>query len=198
MSGATTVLGGFRDFLMRGNVVELAVAVVVGAAFTNIVNAVVEGMINPLVGAFGTQDLDEYDSCLRGPCTYNQAGEVVHGIPIRWGSVLSATLTFLITAAVVYFLMILPMTRFLARLSSRTPASPPPVTELALLAEIRDELIAQRAARTAVGAPRTSPEEAQAQEAGAEAAVRGAAGTSVDAEAGKPDRLRKEREGDRA
>ncbi|GAA4950031.1 hypothetical protein GCM10023238_15440 [Streptomyces heliomycini] len=64
----TSVLQGFKAFLMRGNVVDLAVAVVIGAAFTNIVNAVVKGVINPLVGAFGTQDLDGYSSCLKGPC----------------------------------------------------------------------------------------------------------------------------------
>jgi large conductance mechanosensitive channel len=52
-----SVMAGFKAFLMRGNVVDLAVAVVIGAAFTNIVNAVVKGVINPVVGAFGTPDL---------------------------------------------------------------------------------------------------------------------------------------------
>ncbi|MGW3865461.1 large conductance mechanosensitive channel protein MscL, partial [Streptomyces sp. NPDC005047] len=60
---------GFKAFLMRGNVIDLAVAVVIGAAFTNIVNSVVKGVINPLIGAFGTQSLDSYSSCLKGPCT---------------------------------------------------------------------------------------------------------------------------------
>ncbi len=145
VAGVRVTLAGFREFLMRGNVVELAVAVVVGTAFTSIVNSVVEGVINPLVGAFGTQDLDEYESCLRGPCDWNKAGEVVSGIPIRWGSVISASLTFLITAAVVYFLMILPITRYLARrdAKSEVPLAP---TEVELLIEIRDELIALRAA----------------------------------------------------
>ncbi|MDT0343114.1 large conductance mechanosensitive channel protein MscL [Streptomyces sp. DSM 44938] len=155
-------MGGFREFLMRGNVVELAVAVVVGTAFTNIVNSVVEGIINPVVGAFGTQDLDAYESCLRGPCSVNEAGQVVDGIPIRWGSVLSASLTFLITAAVVYFLMILPITRYMARREAKAPAQPPTMTELDLLAEIRDELIAQRTGgngAVAVGAQRSGPPE---------------------------------------
>ena len=52
------VFEGFKTFLMRGNVVDLAVAVVIGAAFTNIVTSVVKGVINPLVGAFGTKNLD--------------------------------------------------------------------------------------------------------------------------------------------
>jgi large conductance mechanosensitive channel len=150
VAGVKETLDGFRAFLMRGNVVELAVAVVVGTAFTALVNSVVEGMINPVIGALGTQDLDAYESCLRGPCEPDAAGEMV-GIPIRWGSVLSASLTFLITAAVVYFLMILPMTRYVARRQARAPVEPAVTTELDLLTEIRDELVAQRIART--GAP---------------------------------------------
>ncbi|UCM88602.1 MscL family protein [Streptomyces marincola] len=169
LAGARSTLEGFRTFLLRGNVVELAVAVVIGAAFTNIVNSVVEGVINPLVGAFGTKDLDAYQSCLRGPCTVNEAGQVVEGIPIRWGSVLSASLTFLITAAVVYFLMILPLTRYLERRRAKAPAPPVVQTELELLAEIRDELVAQRAARedAAVGAQRTHSPGAATADSGA-------------------------------
>ncbi|NJQ07735.1 large conductance mechanosensitive channel protein MscL [Streptomyces lonarensis] len=138
------VVAGFREFLMRGNVVELAVAVVVGAAFTKIVNAVVDGVIGPLVGAFGTQNLDSYTSCLKGPCGEVNGEQI--GVLISWGSVLSAALTFLITAAVVYFLMILPMNRFKARMDAKKPQETPAATELELLAEIRDELVARRTA----------------------------------------------------
>ncbi|WP_058046696.1 large conductance mechanosensitive channel protein MscL [Streptomyces roseifaciens] len=140
----TGVLGGFKAFLMRGNVIDLAVAVVIGAAFTNIVNSVVKGVINPVVGAFGTKDLDHYASCLKGPCVKNAAGEVTKGVFIQWGSVLSATLTFLITAAVVYFLMLLPMKRWQDRQAARTPAAPAKETELELLKQIRDALVEQR------------------------------------------------------
>lgn len=140
---------GFKAFLMRGNVVDLAVAVVIGAAFTNIVNSVVQGVINPLVGAFGTKDLDHYSSCLKDPCKMNDAGEVVSGIPIMWGSVLSATLSFLITAAVVYFLMVLPMAKYLARQAARKAEKAGTqevleLSELEVLKEIRDALVAQR------------------------------------------------------
>src|SRR6185437_755630 len=94
-----SVWQGFKAFLMRGNVVDLAVAVVIGAAFTNIVNSVVKGIINPLVGAFGTKDLDKYRSCLKGPCEYDiKTGTVLKGVPIMWGTVLSSILSFLITA----------------------------------------------------------------------------------------------------
>ncbi|MFE2582099.1 large conductance mechanosensitive channel protein MscL [Streptomyces sp. NPDC059378] len=134
---------GFKAFLMRGNVVDLAVAVVIGAAFTNIVNSLVKGIINPLVGAIGTQNLDAYSSCLSSKCEGNQ------GIRLLWGSVLGATLTFLITGAVVYFLMVLPMSKYLARQEARKKAKEGThevieVTELEVLKEIRDALVAQR------------------------------------------------------
>jgi large conductance mechanosensitive channel len=138
---------GFKAFLMRGNVVDLAVAVVIGAAFTNIVNSVVQGIINPLVGALGTKDLDSYASCIKGPCT--GSGAEATGIRMMWGSVLGATLSFVITAAVVYFLMVLPMAKYLARQEARRKAKEGThevieVTELEVLKEIRDALVAQR------------------------------------------------------
>ncbi|WP_093800448.1 large conductance mechanosensitive channel protein MscL [Streptomyces sp. Wb2n-11] len=143
-----SVLAGFKAFLMRGNVIDLAVAVVIGAAFTNVVNSIVKGVINPVVGAFGTQDLEKYSSCLKQPCAPDKNG-VMQGIPINWGLVLSAVLSFLITAAVVYFLMVLPMAKYLARRAARDKAQEAAVevmevTEIELLKEIRDALVAQR------------------------------------------------------
>ncbi|MFJ6833195.1 large conductance mechanosensitive channel protein MscL [Streptomyces sp. NPDC091209] len=138
---------GFKAFLMRGNVIDLAVAVVIGAAFTNIVNSVVKGIINPLVGAVGTKNLDSYSSCLESPC--RGSGTTATGISLMWGSVLGATLSFVITAAVVYFLMVLPMAKFLARQAARQKAKEGThevieVSELEVLKEIRDALVAQR------------------------------------------------------
>ncbi|MGW3863882.1 large conductance mechanosensitive channel protein MscL, partial [Streptomyces sp. NPDC005047] len=109
--------------------------------------SVVKGVINPLIGAFGTQSLDSYSSCLKGPCT--GTGDTATGVRILWGSVLGATLSFLITAAVVYFLMVLPMAKYLARQEARRKAKESAeeiieVTELEVLKEIRDELVAQR------------------------------------------------------
>lgn len=146
-----SVWQGFKAFLMRGNVVDLAVAVVIGAAFTNIVNSLVKGIINPVVGAIGTKNLDNYTSCVQAPCHVNADGTVKRGIPIMWGSVLGATLTFVITAAVVYFLMVLPMSKYLARQEARKKAREGThevmeVTELEVLKEIRDALLAQRGA----------------------------------------------------
>lgn len=144
-----SVWQGFKAFLMRGNVVDLAVAVVIGAAFTNIVNAVVKGVISPLVGAIGTQNLDHYSACLKPRCQVAPDGTVKSGVQILWGSVLGATLTFVITAAVVYFLMVLPMAKYLARQAARKAAREGTkevleVTELEVLKEIRDALVAQR------------------------------------------------------
>jgi large conductance mechanosensitive channel len=138
-----SVWQGFKSFLMRGNVVDLAVAVVIGAAFTNIVNSVVKGIINPLVGAIGTQNLDTYSSCLSSSCSGDK------GIQLMWGSVLGATLSFVITAAVVYFLMVLPMSKYLARIEAHRKAKEGTqeiieITELEVLKEIRDALVAQR------------------------------------------------------
>ncbi|MCP9962623.1 large conductance mechanosensitive channel protein MscL [Streptomyces somaliensis] len=159
----TSVLEGFKAFLMRGNVVDLAVAVVIGAAFTNIVNAIVKGVISPVVGAFGTKSLDGYQSCLKGPCVV-KGGEVTSGVAILWGSVLSATLTFLITAAVVYFLMVLPMAKYLARKAAREKelrgdGDSVEVTELDVLKDIRDALARRdgETARARQAAPRSGP-----------------------------------------
>ncbi|MBU6529865.1 large conductance mechanosensitive channel protein MscL [Streptomyces sp. NPDC057245] len=159
-----SIWDGFKAFLMRGNVIDLAVAVVIGAAFTKIVNSVVEGVINPVVGALGTQSLDSYSSCLKGPCT--GTGETATGVRIAWGSVLGATLSFLITAAVVYFLMVLPMAKYLARQEARRKAKEGTeevieVSELEVLKEIRDTLIAQRGAASgaAPGLPATGSDQ---------------------------------------
>ncbi|MFE5790951.1 large conductance mechanosensitive channel protein MscL [Streptomyces sp. NPDC056503] len=156
-----SVMAGFKAFLMRGNVIDLAVAVVIGAAFTNIVNSVVRGVINPLVGAFGTKDLESYRSCLKGPCVVDESGNVVSGIPIMWGTVLSAILAFIITAAVVYFLMVLPMAKVLAKRAAHDKAKEGvdevlEVSELEVLKEIRDHLVAQRGPGSEKGTHPTS------------------------------------------
>ncbi|WP_326814550.1 large conductance mechanosensitive channel protein MscL [Streptomyces sp. NBC_01763] len=135
------LLEGFKVFLLRGNVIDLAIAVVIGAAFTNIVNAFVKGVINPLVGAIGTKDLESYSSCLKSPCvTDPKTGEATEGIRI---------LCFVITAAAIYFLMVLPMAKYLARRAAMQAAKDGvqetlEVSELEVLKEIRDVLVSQR------------------------------------------------------
>ncbi|QDY77242.1 large conductance mechanosensitive channel protein MscL [Streptomyces qinzhouensis] len=156
-----SVLEGFKAFLMRGNVIDLAVAVVIGAAFTQVVNSVVKGVINPLVGAFGTKDLDAYSSCIKGTCQVVN-GEV-QGIKILWGSVLGAALTFLITAAVVYFLVVYPLAKYLARKAARDAAKEGTkevveLSELEVLKEIRDALVTQGRGDGATGRPTGRPQ----------------------------------------
>ncbi|MFF2774992.1 large conductance mechanosensitive channel protein MscL [Streptomyces sp. NPDC058052] len=154
-----SVMAGFKAFLMRGNVIDLAVAVVIGAAFTNIVNSVVKGIINPIVGAFGTKDLESYVTCIKDPCRIVD-GEM-QGIQLQWGLVLSAILSFIITAAVVYFLMVLPMAKVLAKRAAHDKAKEGvqetmEISELEVLKEIRDHLVAQRGPGSTTGTHSTS------------------------------------------
>ncbi|MCI0384521.1 large conductance mechanosensitive channel protein MscL [Streptomyces sp. CNQ085] len=186
MSEKQGILTGFRSFLMRGNVVDLAVAVVIGAAFTKIVNSVVEGVINPVVGSIGPKDLDRYQSCLQGPCDFDEAtGAALSGIAIKWGSVLSAVLTFLITAAVVYFLMIVPMNKFKERLdalsakeAAEAAATPVQKTEVELLIEIRDALLAQRGDNGTTDAAALLAAQRKASDSGAQPDSERTSGTS--------------------
>jgi large conductance mechanosensitive channel len=129
------VLKGFKDFLMRGNVVELAVAVVIGVAFTGLVTAFTDNIINPFIAALGGANVN------------GLAFQLIDGNPesvVNIGAVLSAAINFAIIAAVVYFLFVLPFEKLkeLRRRGEETgPAEP---TDVELLAEIRDLLRAQQ------------------------------------------------------
>lgn len=78
--GKQSLLAGFEEFIMWGNVIGLAVAV--GATSSSVVNCVVNGIMNPLVGPFGTKDLAGYSSCLKGLYVINEKGEATGGIHI--------------------------------------------------------------------------------------------------------------------
>ena len=133
---------GFRAFLLRGNVIDLAVAVVIGTAFTALVTAVVTNIFNPVIGAiFDAKSLDNA-LILTDPLTAGEAH-------IRFGAVIGALINFVIIAAVVYFALVLPMNALLKRSFLRKqqePADPKPAppTELDLLAQIRDLLEGQQ------------------------------------------------------
>lgn len=131
---------GFKEFILRGNVMDLAVAVVIGAAFTAIVGAVVANIFTPLIGAiFNAKDLAA-TGIVRIPLTSGVA-------ELKFGAVLAAVITFLITALVVYFVFVVPMNALMKRAFQKPaePASdtPAPPTELDLLAQIRDLLEGQ-------------------------------------------------------
>ena len=106
------MLKGFRDFILRGNVMDLAVAVIIGAAFTAIVTALTTNIINPLLGA------------IIGKPNFDYLVANVHGGVIRYGTFLTAVVNFLLIAAVVYFLLVLP-TQYLLKRFNPPKAEPP-------------------------------------------------------------------------
>lgn len=137
------MLKGFRDFIMRGNVIDLAVAFVVGVAFTAVVTAIVTGIFNPLIATL-------FNAESMGKLVLPLPGKAV----LSYGSVLAAIITFLLTAAVVYFVFVMPLNKMKEAQERRRTAGLPaeaeaaPVTELDLLTEIRD-LLASRQAENA-------------------------------------------------
>ena len=135
------MLKEFRDFAMKGNVVDLAVAVIIGAAFGAIVNSLVTDVIMPLIGAItGGLDFSNYFLSLSSKVTAaNLADAKKQGAVLAWGSFLTLTLNFLIVAFVL-FIVIRVMTQF-KRKEAAAPAAPPkPTREEELLTEIRDLL----------------------------------------------------------
>jgi large conductance mechanosensitive channel len=113
----------FRDFLFRGNVVDLAVAVVIGTAFTAIVTSLVADIITPLLGIIGIPDFSSW---------VIEVGDA----EMRIGDFLNALISFLVIAAVIFFGVIQPMNRLMPK-KEEGPAGP---SEVDLLTEIRDEL----------------------------------------------------------
>lgn len=126
------VLKGFRDFITRGNVVDLAVAVVIGAAFTSVVKSFSDSFILPLIKVFsGGKPLS--------------GSFHLRGVAFPWADFVNAALSFLITAAVVYFIFVLPMNKMAALRDRRKAVVPATVSdEIRLLSEIRDALVARR------------------------------------------------------
>ncbi|WP_327147443.1 large conductance mechanosensitive channel protein MscL [Nocardia sp. NBC_01329] len=133
------MLKGFKDFLMRGNVIDLAVAVVMGTAFTAVVSSVTKGVVEPLLAVLGGSGQFGFGVTLMAgkPATF-----------IALGPIISAAIDFIMVAAVLYFALILPMKsmqrRFYAR--NNVEAEPSTPADIALLTEIRD-LLAEQAGR---------------------------------------------------
>jgi large conductance mechanosensitive channel len=132
------MLKGFKEFIMRGNVIDLAVAVVIGAAFTAIVNALVEGLLNPALGALFQADNLKSAWIVEIP-------SLSGGDPAKlmFGAVFAAIIQFLLVAAAVYFALVLPVNKLKERAEARRNAGiteDAPITELDLLTEIRDLL----------------------------------------------------------
>jgi large conductance mechanosensitive channel len=103
------MLKEFREFVLRGNLVDLAVAVVIGTAFTAVVTALVEDLITPLIAAIG------------GEPDFSGLTFTINGSVFRYGDFLNALITFLIVAAVLFFLVIKPVGTLLARMRTEPP-----------------------------------------------------------------------------
>lgn len=135
-----SMLKGFKDFIMRGNVVDLAVGVVIGTAFTAVVTSFTKSFLEPLIKwiSGGTGEL----SGVASPAD---------GIDFTYAAFLNTVITFLLTAAVLYFLVVFPLNK-LAERRKRGEEPPPeaPSEEVKLLTEIRDALLRQQVSPGAV------------------------------------------------
>ncbi|MGA5304216.1 large conductance mechanosensitive channel protein MscL [Nucisporomicrobium flavum] len=134
------MLKGFKDFIMRGNVVDLAVGIVIGAAFTAVVSGFTKSFLEPLIKWISG-----------GSGVTAGAWSPKAGVVFDYAGFINAVITFLLTAAVLYFLVVYPLNR-LAERRKRGEEPPPeaPSEEVKLLTEIRDALVRQQVAPGAV------------------------------------------------
>ncbi len=128
------MLNGFKNFIMRGNVVDLAVGVVIGAAFTAVVTAFTNAFLKPLI------------QLISGGRGVEAGAFTIRDIPFDWASFVNAIITFLLTAAAVFFVVVFPLNKLaLRRARGEEPPSAAPSEEIKLLSEIRDALVSGRA-----------------------------------------------------
>ncbi len=124
------MIKGFRDFIMRGNVIDLAIAVVVGAAFSGIVTQFTKSFIEPIIKLIGGGGV-------------HGGAFIVNGVAFDWGAFINAIINFLIVAAILYFFIVVPINKLMARRRrGEAPAETAATTpeDIALLREIRDLL----------------------------------------------------------
>ena len=127
------MIKGFKDFISRGNVVDLAVGVIIGAAFKNIVDALVDGIINPLIAAaIGKPDFS--DAFIL----------TLNGTNVKFGVLITAVINFLLMAFAIYLCIVVPMNKLAALRNAKEKAekdaAPKISDEVQLLTEIRDAL----------------------------------------------------------
>jgi large conductance mechanosensitive channel len=127
------MIKGFKEFIMRGNVVDLAVGVVIGAAFTGVITQFTKSFLEPLIRVITL--------LITGGNSLQQSAPTIRGVPFDWPAFLNALITFLLTAAALYFLVVFPLNK-LAERRKRGEEPPPkaPSEEVRLLTEIRDAL----------------------------------------------------------
>lgn len=140
------MIRGFKEFIVRGNVVDLAIAVVIGAAFGKVVDTFVSAIITPILNAVGPGDVGGFGFSIKG------ANSADNPTFINLSTIINAVIVFLLTALVVYAIFVVPMNKFNERREAKKtaerkaagipePVSPP--SELDLLTEIRDLLAKQ-------------------------------------------------------
>jgi len=117
----------FREFISRGNVVDLAVAVVIGVAFTDVIDAIVKGLLTPVIAMFGERDYSDLDFTIRKST-------------FEYGTVFSAVIAFVMVAAAVFFFVVKPMNMLEARKRREGADEKELSDEAVLLSEIRDLL----------------------------------------------------------
>jgi large conductance mechanosensitive channel len=130
------MLRGFKDFILRGNVVDLAVGIVIGAAFTALVNTFTDSFLKPLIQLIGGGNSSGHTG----------SSYTVRGVTFDYGAFANGLLTFALTAAALYFLVVFPMNA-LAERRRRGQEPPPkaPSEEIRLLTDIRDALVGRQA-----------------------------------------------------
>lgn len=146
------MLKGFKEFILRGNVVDLAIAVVIGTAFAAVVNIFVSSIVKPIVSAAGGSNTNGLGFSLKhtaGVPHGSAADALGKSTFVDISAIINAVIVFVITAAVVYFVFVLPLNhmaeRRAAKLAAGEPDPEPKPEDVQLLEQIRDLLQAQRA-----------------------------------------------------
>jgi large conductance mechanosensitive channel len=130
----TAVIKGFKDFILRGNVIDLAVAVVIGAAFSTVVTAFTKGILEPLIASVGSGAKDK-----GGLDFYLRSGNPATKVLLN--ELITAVINFVLVAAVIYFFVVVPMNLLLERRRrGQEPEPAAPAEDILLLQEIRDLL----------------------------------------------------------
>jgi large conductance mechanosensitive channel len=155
---------GFKEFILRGNVVELAIAVVIGVAFQAVVTSFVSAIVTPIINAAGGSNTNGLGFSLKhtsGAAHGSSADVLGKSTFINFSAIINAIVVFLITALVVYFIFVLPLNKFAerraAKLAKGEPDPEPKAEDVLLLEQIRDLLAAQQGGAAAVSAVTPTP-----------------------------------------
>ena len=131
------MLKEFKEFAMKGNLVDIAVAFVIGGAFGRVVTSFTEGIVSPLIGLIGGADLSKNMITLKEAVTDASGKVVTEGVFLKWGDFVTAIINFIIVAFVMFLII-----KALTKMKKAEPPAPPAATpeDIVLLREIRDAL----------------------------------------------------------